>query len=158
MCVNFVMGASLIVVAIVTFAQVVSRFLVELSIPWSLDVIRMAFIYLVFSGAAVASRERAHISIDLLNDILPTRLALFFDAIVKILVACILAFLFWFGLILVLGAGAQRMPYLDVPISYVYFAIPLFTAIMLLYQIGQLIEFFRRAPSERANQEDQGVG
>lgn len=157
MCVNLVMGMSLIVVTLTTFAQVVSRYS-EFSTPWSSDIIRMAFVYLIFSGAAVASREGAHISIDLLNDILPTRLALLFDTIAKVLVICVLAFLFWFGLILVLGAGAQRMPYLDVQISYVYFAIPLFTAIMLLYQIGQLVELFRQALSERENQEDQGVG
>lgn len=150
---NFVMGASLIVVAVVVFAQVVSRSL-ELSIPWSTDVIRMSFIYLIFSGAAVASREREHISIDLLEAILPNRLALLFDAVVKVLAACIIAFLSWLGLVLVLGAGTQRMPYLDVPISYIYFAIPLFTAVMLLYQIGQIIELTRRIQSARVNQED----
>jgi TRAP-type C4-dicarboxylate transport system permease small subunit len=154
---NFVMGTSLIIVAVVTFAQVVSRSLLEFSIPWSTDVIRMAFVYLIFSGAAVAVRERAHISVDLLDAILPTRLALLFDAVVKVLVAGLLAFLSWLGLVFVLGAGTQRMPYLDVPISYLYFASPLFAAIMLLYQIGQLVEISRRFLSAREGEENQGA-
>ena len=47
------LAISVTVVFVVTFLQVISRFVFRLPIPWSTDVIRLAFVYTVFLGAAL---------------------------------------------------------------------------------------------------------
>lgn len=45
--------------------QVTFRFVFQNPLPWPEELSRILFIYLVFIGAAEASRERTHIAIDL---------------------------------------------------------------------------------------------
>ena len=43
-----VMGISAIVVFVITFLQVLCRFVLKSPLPWSTDILRLAFTYLVF--------------------------------------------------------------------------------------------------------------
>ena len=56
------------VVAIV-FIEVVRRFVFEYSSMWGEETARYAFIYLVWLGAAAAIKDRSHIRIDIIFDI-----------------------------------------------------------------------------------------
>lgn len=60
-------------VVLVTFVEVVRRFVFNMSSVWGEETARYAFIYLTWIGAAVAVRNRAHIRIDILLNLLPTR-------------------------------------------------------------------------------------
>lgn len=55
---KLVMGISAIAVLVVTFAQVLFRYVLKSPLPWSQDVLRLAFTYLVFWGAAWCVREK----------------------------------------------------------------------------------------------------
>ena len=57
----------------VIFIEVVRRFVLLYSSVWGEETARFAFIYLVWIGAAVAVRERAHIRIDVIMHYLPPR-------------------------------------------------------------------------------------
>jgi len=62
---------SFIVLVIAT--EVVRRFVLLYSSVWGEETARYAFIYLVWIGAAVAVRDRAHIRIDVITHMLPPR-------------------------------------------------------------------------------------
>ncbi len=62
---------SFIVLAI--FIEVLRRFVFLYSSVWGEETARYAFIYLVWIGASVAVRERAHIRIDVITHYLPQR-------------------------------------------------------------------------------------
>ena len=57
-----VMGISAIVVFVITFLQVLCRFVLKSPLPWSTDILRLAFTYLVFWGAAWCVREKEHLN------------------------------------------------------------------------------------------------
>jgi TRAP-type C4-dicarboxylate transport system permease small subunit len=57
----------------VIFIEVVRRFVLLYSSIWGEETARFAFIYLVWIGAAVAVRDRAHIRIDVILHYLPPR-------------------------------------------------------------------------------------
>ena len=61
-----VMGISAIVVFVITFLQVLCRFVLKSPLPWSTDILRLAFTYLVFWGAAWCVREKEHLNVDVL--------------------------------------------------------------------------------------------
>lgn len=60
-------------IVMVIFIEVVRRFVLLYSSVWGEETARYAFIYLVWIGAAVAVRERAHIRIDVITHYLPPR-------------------------------------------------------------------------------------
>ena len=60
-------------IVLAIFSEVVRRFVLLYSSVWGEETARYAFIYLVWIGAAVAVRERAHIRIDVVMHYLPPR-------------------------------------------------------------------------------------
>jgi TRAP-type C4-dicarboxylate transport system permease small subunit len=78
-------------IVLVIFIEVVRRFVLLYSSVWGEETARYAFIYLVWIGAAVAVKERAHIRIDVITHYLPPRgvaiVYLFGDVLTAIL-AC----------------------------------------------------------------------
>ena len=59
----------------VIFIEVVRRFVIEFSSLWGGETARYAFVYLVWIGAARAVKDRSHIRIDSLAQLLPRRLS-----------------------------------------------------------------------------------
>lgn len=71
--------------------EVFRRFGIAYSSVWGEETARFAFIYLVWIGAASAVRERAHIRIDVLTNVLPPRgtaLLYIFADLLTLLLAC----------------------------------------------------------------------
>ena len=71
--------------------EVARRFGLSYSSVWGEESARYAFIYLVWIGAASAVRERAHIRIDVITDLLPPRgtaAVYMFADLLTLLLAC----------------------------------------------------------------------
>lgn len=64
------MTAATVIVA----AQVVTRYVFQVPLPWSEEIARYLFIWLVWLGAAFATKERRHIIIDVVVSRLPDSL------------------------------------------------------------------------------------
>ncbi len=65
-------GISLAVVFIVTFGQVIQRYVFQLPMPWATDVIRIFFVYSIFLGMGVGVFKKAHLNIDVLVQVFPS--------------------------------------------------------------------------------------
>jgi len=59
---------SLGLLSIIISLEVFSRYLFNLSLPWSMDVNRMLFVYLIFLGAGASHSEGASIQANLFRD------------------------------------------------------------------------------------------
>lgn len=66
-----IMGVSALLVFVITFLQVLCRFVLKSPLPWSTDILRLAFTYLVFWGAAWCVREKEHLNVDVVLTALP---------------------------------------------------------------------------------------
>lgn len=86
--------------------QVSFRFILQNPLPWPEELSRIFFIYLVFIGAAEASRERSHIAIDVMDVFrLSDRTDRYLDIVRNVLVLIVLA---------ITGYGAYQI----IPIGY----------------------------------------
>jgi len=52
-------------------AQIVSRDLLRISVPWTEEIARFSFIYMVFFGAVIAQAKKEHISMDFFLNTIP---------------------------------------------------------------------------------------
>lgn len=69
--VQWFMALALAAMVVLLFANVVGRYLFQTGIAISDEISRLCFVWLIFLGAIVAVRERAHIGIDMVVRMMP---------------------------------------------------------------------------------------
>jgi len=127
--------AALVVMVVLGIATVVFRFLLESSLAFPDELIRYLFIWMIFLGSAVALRRGAHAAIGVFVDYSPIalrRIAFYLAAAVS---AGFFAVLIVKGILLSMRVLPQISPALEVSMAWVYAAVPVGGAFMLLYTV-----------------------
>lgn len=143
-CLKGLLTALVGVLTISVFLQVLIRFVFKFPIPWTEEVSRIAFVYIIFLGATIAVREKTHINVDVLLVALPPGVARCVRGVGTALVAGFLVFMVWQGILFVLATGVQVTPVMQLPFRHLYLIIPFSGAIMLLYLILGVADDWKR--------------
>jgi TRAP-type C4-dicarboxylate transport system permease small subunit len=126
---------------VVTMAvEVLRREVFAYSSVWGEEIVRYAFIYLVWIGAAAAVRERAHIRIDVIYEFVPPRvkaLLYLFGDLVMLVVAVFALYWSWESVAVSLKFGSVSHG-LRVPMTWFLAAVPI-GFVLLLYRLQQSI-------------------
>jgi TRAP-type C4-dicarboxylate transport system permease small subunit len=142
----------LAIMVVLLFIQVVGRYVFENPPDWTEELARAVFIYLTFIGGALAIVRNAHLRIESLHERLAPRTKMMLDiALVSIGVIFLVATLYYsFGLLTRLA----HQPMTSVPISkaFVFAAVPIGCALMLVYELLRVRNYVR-ALSEHRRQE-----
>jgi TRAP-type C4-dicarboxylate transport system permease small subunit len=110
---------------------------------WLQEVTSVQFIYCVFVGAAVAVRRNDHLLLTAITGAMKGRLRFFFETMNRMVILGVAACMVWFGYRnFELGFASFRMPSLT-PIAYWVAAIPLSGALIVLFEIEQLVNGWR---------------
>lgn len=138
-----VMALSSLGLFAVTFMQVVWRFVLKSPLPWSQDVIRLCFTYLVFLGAAYCVKENAHLGIDVVISMLKPKARKVLDLLISLVLLAFFLFLAYYGVAFMQTGGSQMAPYLPLSMSLYYASVPISAALMVFYMMLQLMEQLR---------------
>ena len=137
-------GLLLVIVALV-FSNVVGRYFLHAPIRWSDEVVQFLFLWLSYLGALAALMGGRHYSFPNVINMLPANLRLAAKTVSDLIVLAMLAILVWGGVVLVDLLHYQRSPAIDLPIYYVYAALPLVSFLMALVVVFQIIARLRGA-------------
>ncbi|WP_109075738.1 MULTISPECIES: TRAP transporter small permease [unclassified Azospirillum] len=148
-------GALLGLMTLLVFANVVLRYLFELSLPWVEELTRFMMIWVAYLGAGLALRAGAHVSVDLLQDAVAPRLARIMRIAVALSVLVFLVTVAWYGWIYAQFTMRQTSPVLELPLGAVYLAIPIGCALMALHLLLSLRSFVLR--DFAAEREEDGI-
>lgn len=126
---------------VVTMAvEVLRREVFAYSSVWGEEIVRYAFIYLVWIGAAAAVRERAHIRIDVIFEFVSPRvkaLLYLFGDLVMLVVALFALYWSWESVAVSLKYGSVSHG-LRLPLTWFLSAVPV-GFVLLLYRLQQSI-------------------
>jgi len=111
--------------SIASFLQVVFRYVLKLPLPWSEELARFLFVWVVFLGSAVAVKEKAHVGLEYFVDLLEISKRRIVYALAYILCMFMSLIVAKNGFTVVKSTLVQLSPAMQVPMGYVYFAIPL---------------------------------
>ena len=127
-------AASLVLgVVVAVLLQVIMRYLFERPNPWTEELSRYFFIWLSLIGSSLAAKRGAHFLFDtVVAGLHPTARRIVRSAVTG-LVVLMLAGLLIVGVRLAGYARHQRSPALDLPMVWVYAALPVAAALMLLH-------------------------
>lgn len=142
---------SLLVVVLVW--QVFSRYALNTPSTSSEEILRYGVVWMSLLGAAYAAGKGSHMSVDLLRDRLQGRPRLWLEAGVALLfIAFAVAVLIIGGLRGVSISARQTSAVLQIPMSWVYAALPVSGALMVVYNLLNLADLLRgrvhHAPEE----------
>ena len=133
----------------VTFAQVVSRYLLLAPLAWSEELARYCFVWIVFLGATLGLERGVHIGVDILVNLLPPTLQRWLQRLNEVLILAFTLLIITASLPVVEANRLQYSPAMGFQMAKVYLAIPLGMAVMALLVLGRLAEGFRRGAHER---------
>lgn len=136
--IRLVMAISTIVLSIVTFTQVIARFVFRSPIAWGQDIVRLSFVYLVFWGAAYCVKEREHLNIDILLTAVSNKNRRIIELFINLILILFFIFLIYFGFIFTISGYSQQAPYLSIPMSIYYLSLPTASILMLYYQLREI--------------------
>ena len=145
---RLVMGVSAIAVFGVTFAQVLSRYVLKSPLPWSQDILRLAFTYLVFWGAAWCVRDKNHLNVDVFLTAIPEKSRKVVEILINVVLCAFFVFVIVVGFQFALSGLTQTTSYLPLPMTAYYCSIPTAGILMLFYMLqhlaGQIMHFNRK--------------
>ncbi len=76
------------------FLNVLSRYILEISLPWSEELARFMFIWLSFIGAVIANAQFSHMRLDFIVEKLPAKTAKVVEGISYLVAIVLFVFLF----------------------------------------------------------------
>jgi TRAP-type C4-dicarboxylate transport system permease small subunit len=146
-CIVFV-GA---IVASVFYA-VVMRYGFHRPPAWSIELTRFLFLWMVMFGAVLVTREKSHIEITFLSDLLPPRIRKVWLALVRLAMLCFCAVMVYYGVRILPIVGQANTPTLNLSMGWLYAAVPSGAFLMGLY----LLKTYHSVAPEESRSADSG--
>ncbi|SEL29641.1 TRAP-type C4-dicarboxylate transport system, small permease component [Roseovarius azorensis] len=130
-----------VVMVFVTLAQVVFRYVIAAPLPWSEELARYCFVWIVFLGGAVGLSRGIHLGVDLFVNMLPRKARRGLDALTNALIAGFAATVIYASFPVINMNMFQRSPALGMQMSWIYIAIPVSMALIFLICAERLVAY-----------------
>lgn len=114
----------LMMFSIVTI-NVVARYVFNAPIPWAGELSRYSFVSIIYLGAIIAFRDKAHIGLDILLEYFPDQLRKVIDNVSKILVAGFLIIFIYEGLKMTLNSIHTKSAAMLISMAIPYIFLPI---------------------------------
>lgn len=126
-------------ISLVIFAQVIAR-LFSKGIPWAEEFCRYCFVYTGMISAGYCIRKGVGLRVDALYGFFPKGMKLVIDYAGKLLVTVVYAYLAW-GSIGLIANTTNLSTAIQLPMKYVYMAIPLGFGLGTIRGVQDLVKF-----------------
>ncbi len=142
-------GSLILFAATMLCVQITARALFNTSFSWAEESVRYAIIWMVFLSCGLAFRKDAHISIDVLRQLLPGPARKVLEVLITLVCAVLAGLLVWYGATMVatLYRFGQVSPAMEAPMYWFYLAIPVSGVLMLVRLAESLVRVLRGGPA-----------
>lgn len=139
---EYLLVSSLAVLVFLVFLQVVMRYFFGMSLTWSEEIARFLFLWMVWLGAAYATKRKSHLKIEAFTQKLSPQNKKRIDLLSLVIWILFTVFLVWKGgeLTAHLVRRSQLSPVLGISMAWIYAAVPTGAGLMLLRLFFQLRE------------------
>lgn len=124
--------------AVVTFSQVVARYVFQAPLSWSEELARFLLMWLSMLSAAYAFKIKAHFALRFVLKAFSPSVERLVLLGVSLLVAIFLATFIYFSVVFVLGVEGHRAPALQIPMELPYSSAIVGGLLMLYYVLKHL--------------------
>jgi len=132
-------------IVITTMLQIVARFILLVSIPWTDELARYLMIWASFVGLGVAYRKRELICVAFFREKLPPPLLKVALLISDLLCSVFAIVIVIYGVILCFQNLAQASPSMRISLGIIYSVVPLGCLLFLLFAFESVFSYFSAA-------------
>ncbi|NJS36275.1 MAG: TRAP transporter small permease subunit [Brachymonas sp.] len=140
------LGAALVVVV---FGNVILHAF-DKDIAWTTEFGELVMVWITFLGVTAAVQRNLHMAVSELIDLLPEpgprRIA---DGIIQLAIGALLALLTWKGAIAADSGWQSELTVTGWPVAIQYFALPVCSAIALIFVAWDLLQIARGVPRQQ---------
>ncbi|MGF1680121.1 TRAP transporter small permease [Photobacterium minamisatsumaniensis] len=125
LCEKYLSVSLFIAMLLVLTVQIVSRYFFSFAIPWTEELSRWLYIYIVFVGASEAVSRRDHIAIDIVPNRLSKKANYLLDIAIHLVFTATAAVIVYRGYLFALRMDRLGSITMDVQMSWLYMAVPI---------------------------------
>lgn len=133
----FFMIAAMVVIV---FAQVIFRFVLRASLPWSEESSRYIMVWISMLGASIGLRRKAHIGVEALLLLFPEWLKKATSVLTTLVASGFFAGMIYYGVKICGVVAAQESPAMEISMVIPYSSLVAGGFLMLLYSLEALAE------------------
>jgi TRAP-type C4-dicarboxylate transport system permease small subunit len=124
---------------LITFAQVIFRYILNSALPWAGEITIFFFIWIIFLGAAITLHKGLHIGVDIFTNFLNKKYKKIILIFTNILIIIFCGLIIAGSVPLVIDNYTQRSPALEIRLTFIYAAIPISMLAMIFIIIDKLV-------------------
>ncbi len=138
-------GTLLLVAVAINLSNVIGRYLFDKPIYWAEEGMVFLHVGLVIIGAALVTRDNAHLRMDAAEHLMPGRLKRWIDILTSVLTVVVALVVAWMsgGIVAGMIESEQRSVAMQLPLAIPYFAFPLGFALIALFALVRLVDLLR---------------
>ncbi len=131
--------------------QVFFRYVLKAPLVWPYELSIFCFIYIVFFGAAIASRRRSHISFGMVFDRMSPKTQLAINILTNVFIVMIILLIFPSTISFIIFMGKIKSSSMGIPMYVVLLSFPLGMGLIVLYSVLWMVRHFREFKIARNN-------
>ena len=131
--------------------QVFFRYVLRAPLVWPYELSIFCFIYIVFFGAAIASRRRTHISFGMLFDRMSSKTQLIVNILTNVFIIMIILLIFPSTFSFINFMGNISSSSMGIPMYVVLLSFPLGMGLIVLYSVLWIVRHFQEFKMTRNN-------
>ncbi|WP_077623328.1 TRAP transporter small permease [Sediminibacillus massiliensis] len=141
-------AVGLLAVTVLLFVNIILRYVFSANTTWAEEFIRYVMIWITFVGASVCFRKGLHVGVDFVLDLLKGKVKKGLQLFISLASMAFMILLIWFSIELVMFTKqtGQITPSLQIPLYWVYLAIPVGAALSLLHLIVRFVNIILNRP------------
>ncbi len=141
-----IVGTLLLVAVAINMSNVAGRYLFDSPIYWAEEGMVFLQIAVVIIGAALVTRDNAHLRMDAVEHLMPRRLKRRLDIFTGVLTVVVALIVTWFSVGIVAGMieNDQRSMVSQMPLALPFSVLPLGFLLIALYALLRVIHLVRR--------------
>ncbi|MGI6034894.1 MAG: TRAP transporter small permease [Limnochordia bacterium] len=126
----------------IVFVQVISRYVFFYSLPWSEEMARYLFVWMIMLGGNVGVKRRNHVRIDAIFSVISQKAAVGLEILTTLVLMVLFGFMTVNSVEMVSFALAtnQLTPATQIPIGHVYLVFPIGSGCMLFQNVVVLLQ------------------
>jgi C4-dicarboxylate transporter DctQ subunit len=147
---GYLTGSLLLACTIVLFVNVVMRYFFHAASQWAEEAIRYAIVWVTFVGGSICARKGSHVGIDLFAQAIPPLGKKIVLAAGQFVAAIFMAMSTVFGwqMFQLMVTTGQKSPAMLMPMSIVYFSMPLGFALTTIQSVAAVVRVLRANPND----------
>lgn len=140
---EFAVLVLLATICVVMLTQIFSRYLFNTPLAWPEELSRYLFVWVVFLGAAIAFRYKAHLGMDFITARFSDKFKRITEKLVDLILLGFLILIIYIAPEILSITQFQTSPVLDIPMSYIYLSFPVSCGLMIIELMDRWVSTFR---------------